>query len=271
MPRPSNSNGPVTGRDPGQLPGHDRAETGAIAHRARAPRVLVVDSAIPNRVVVKGLLARMGIADVAMASDGEQALRAAAQAPFDLILMDCHMPAMDGFEATARLRAQDFGPPIIALMAHEAERDRSLAAGMNDGLVRPLDAREFTQTISRWVAGPQALQPELTPERVFDRERALKQLGGDAAILAGALAVFRRSVPAQLDDLSQALAEDRSADVRRHLHSLAGATAMIGARPLEVLARELEAFADAGQLAPVRRQWEALRRLVDLFVRQSAA
>ncbi|MCX8018727.1 MAG: response regulator, partial [Rhodocyclaceae bacterium] len=89
------------------------------------------------------LLQRLG-AQVSLAADGAQALALAGQQPFDLVLMDCRLPGMDGWETTRRLRAQGWRGPVVALTANATEEDRRacLAAGMDDFLPKPLERDE---------------------------------------------------------------------------------------------------------------------------------
>ncbi|MCX8017108.1 MAG: ATP-binding protein, partial [Rhodocyclaceae bacterium] len=102
-------------------------------------RVLVVEDNAMNQEVVRRFLAKMGVAATVVAN-GAEALACLGRERFDLVLMDCQMPVMDGYEATRRLRAAGFKQPIIAMTAHAlvGDREKSLAAGMNDYLTKPL-------------------------------------------------------------------------------------------------------------------------------------
>ena len=121
-------------------------------------RVLVAEDEKVNQLVIARLLATIGaIADVA--SNGREALAAAHHTAYDLILMDCHMPELDGFDATRAVRdfhdgATSARVPIVALTANatDAERERSRGAGMNDHLTKPVTRAELEKTIERWVA-----------------------------------------------------------------------------------------------------------------------
>ncbi|MBG9387207.1 PAS-domain containing protein [Caenimonas aquaedulcis] len=119
----------------------------------RAARLLLAEDNPVNQLVVQGLLAHAGYLDVVIASDGAQAVAAASHEPFDLVIMDCHMPEMDGYQATALLRERGFAKPIIALTANasQAERERCLSIGMNDFLSKPIDGATLTQAVDRWL------------------------------------------------------------------------------------------------------------------------
>jgi CheY-like chemotaxis protein len=118
-------------------------------------RVLVVDDNEVNRLVAEGVLVALGYA-VDLADDARQALSALADRTYDAVLMDCHMPVMDGFAATAELRRLE-GParrtPVIAMTAavFPEDRERCAAAGMDDFAPKPIDAEVLGRTLARWV------------------------------------------------------------------------------------------------------------------------
>ncbi|MBL8922640.1 MAG: response regulator [Myxococcaceae bacterium] len=116
---------------------------------ARALRVLVVEDNRVNQIVVSRLLEALGH-QVTLASDGAEALDRRGEGRFDVILMDCHMPVMDGFSATEALRARGVSEPIFALTAAVSTEDRArcLAAGMNDILAKPLRLERLRETLA---------------------------------------------------------------------------------------------------------------------------
>ena len=113
--------------------------------------VLVVDDVAPLAEQYAYDLKRMGGYEVVTAADGRQAVELASRAPFDVVLMDLQMPGMDGFQATAELRAipETAKIPIVALTAHAmaGDRERCLAAGMDDYLAKPLDIRTLVDVV----------------------------------------------------------------------------------------------------------------------------
>lgn len=119
-------------------------------------RVLLAEDNTVNQMVVKGFLHKMGL-EVELANDGKQAVEMFVQSPFQLVIMDCQMPVMDGYEATAHLRRleKDSGRriPIIALTAHamQGDRERCLAAGMDDYLAKPVKKEDLHATLQRWL------------------------------------------------------------------------------------------------------------------------
>ncbi|MDP3637229.1 MAG: PAS domain S-box protein [Azonexus sp.] len=124
-------------------------------------RLLLVEDNLINQKVAGALLKKLG-AEVRVAINGAEALNRLAEEAFDIILMDCQMPIMDGFEATRRVRAGDAGEiarrlPIIAMTANamQGDRERCLAAGMNDYIAKPFSHTDLTEALLRWDSHPQ--------------------------------------------------------------------------------------------------------------------
>ena len=117
-------------------------------------RILIVEDNRINQKVASGILTRQGHR-VALAENGEKALAALAEGDFDIVLMDCQMPVMDGFEATRRLRASESVRnqriQVIATTANamQGDREECLAAGMNDYISKPISDKEVREAIAR--------------------------------------------------------------------------------------------------------------------------
>ena len=122
-------------------------------------RVLVAEDSPPNRLVIERMLERLGL-EAVLAEDGAEALEQWQRGGFDLVLMDCEMPGMDGFEATQAIRAREAGGriPIVALTAHafEDNRQRCEAAGMDDFLPKPFKADPLREVLGRWLGSAAA-------------------------------------------------------------------------------------------------------------------
>jgi CheY-like chemotaxis protein len=133
---------------PTQPPTPDRPSKG---------RILVVEDNAVNQLVACEMVAKLGyVAEVA--SDGAEAISAIAARAYAAVLMDCHMPVMDGFEATKAVRAREMGSvrlPIIAMTAgaQDEDRERCLAAGMDDYLSKPVGLAALGEALNRWVPG----------------------------------------------------------------------------------------------------------------------
>ncbi len=152
----------VAGREPSQ-PAETGPEDGRTGLKFAARVLLAEDNAV-NRVVGQTMLEDAGCR-VLHAADGDEAVARAEAESFDLILMDCQMPVMDGYEATRAIRAGD-GPnaetPIIAVTAHAMAdaRDTCLAAGMTDYLAKPFRRAELERILARWLTGAVAVEEE---------------------------------------------------------------------------------------------------------------
>jgi signal transduction histidine kinase/CheY-like chemotaxis protein len=121
-------------------------------------RVLLVEDNAVNRLIALSMLQNMGVS-VTEACDGAEAVAAFARSPFDLVLMDCQMPVMDGFDATAEIRRIEEERslprvPIVALTAsvRETDRERCLAIGMDDFLIKPLTIKELRERVTGWLS-----------------------------------------------------------------------------------------------------------------------
>lgn len=128
-------------------------------------RVLVAEDHLLSQKVIRGMLAKLGLSP-AIVSNGRDALNAAREGDYDIILMDCEMPELDGFEATRRIRQWELQEhrkptPIIALTAHilREHRERSLAAGMNAHVPKPIEIGALSDVIVRFTASAGALEP----------------------------------------------------------------------------------------------------------------
>ena len=132
-----------------------QTESSANENFASGLRILVVEDNPTNQMVAKGFLVKMG-AEVALAQDGQQAIEAIQNAHFDLVLMDCEMPVLDGFEATSAIRKMNGKAAdtiIIAMTANamQGDRDRCISAGMNDYLAKPINREDLQAKIDQWV------------------------------------------------------------------------------------------------------------------------
>ena len=240
--------------------GTEPAATARPRRPQRGERILVAEDNATNQIVVRGMLEIAGYRNVTLVGDGQQALDAVARERFDAVLMDCRMPVMDGYEATTRLRAAGCRLPIIALTANvsEQQRQKCLAAGMNDFLSKPMEIERLAQVLDRWIA---AAQPQ-----VFDRMKALERLDGDEALFDQVVESFVVLAPKTIAQVRGALQDNQPEAVHRHLHSLAGSAAMINADALCQLARHLEQQALEGRAAQVSEGLAALQSALDHFL-----
>jgi DNA-binding response OmpR family regulator len=182
--------------------------------------------------------------------------------------MDCQMPVMDGYMATQSLRDAGCSTPIIAITAnaYQSDRDRCLAAGMNDYIAKPIDTVQLQDILARWMpaaarvpAGPAgATQDGDAAGLVFDRPAVLSRLGDDEALLQAVLESFLSHTPETLRALENALDSQETTLAARHLHSLLGACGTVGAQAMYGLLSGLDGHARQGDLDAVRAGWPAL-------------
>ena len=225
----------------------------------RGMRVLLAEDNPLNRELAIELLQRAGV-QVSTVSTGSEALEAVQRSTFDAVLMDVQMPGMDGFEATRRIRALGGHLaflPIIAMTAHAmaGDRERSLAAGMDDHLAKPIDTAMLLRTLQRWgqshaeahlstypVPLGEPTLPAAPAARVLDTEAGLQTCGGMDAIYRRALKRF-----AELYEHSPVRADDPVDTQQREAHSLKGAAATLGMSALSEAARQAEMTSRSGQ------------------------
>jgi len=216
----------------------------------RRARILVAEDNVFTQVILAKALERLGHS-AEIAQNGLEVIDALGVADFDAVIMDCQMPLLDGYSATARLRELGYDQralPIIALTASAVpgEREKCLRAGMNDYLTKPFTLAEVGATLERWVSSaPHAEPAELAPaagpsNAAIDVERLSDLSGGDRAVLADVCAVFVEDMAARLDDLSRAADAEDAAALRRIAHLVAGSASNVGARTIESLARDVE-------------------------------
>ncbi|MEW5786993.1 MAG: EAL domain-containing protein [Pseudomonadota bacterium] len=242
-----------------------------------ACRVLVVEDNRTNQAVAAGMLGMLGCAS-RVADGGGAALDLLAREHFDLVLMDCNMPEMDGYETTAHLRERETRAgvgqrlPIVAMTANTRQVDveKCLAAGMDDHLGKPLTLDSLAERLRRWTGRDLPVPlPETgaagEPAEAVDREALakLRQALGDA--LGEAIRPFLEDTPANLDGLAQALAARDAAVAHALAHTLRGSSGNMGALGLAGLCRQLEELLDAGEFT----QAEAL--MADLHGAYAAA
>jgi PAS domain S-box-containing protein len=205
----------------------------------RGSRVLLVEDNPVNQRVAQRMLQKLS-AEVTVANNGEEALACIAKAPFDVVLMDCQMPVMDGFTATRRIREIERRNgtkhlPIIALTANVMSEDREncVAAGMDAHLGKPIEPKQMIDTLSRFLK-EQAMPPAVDLE-------ALRQItGGDAEFERELAETFVASGDQALAEIIAALKVRDYDTVRKRAHALKGASANIHAVSLSSTASSLE-------------------------------
>jgi PAS domain S-box-containing protein len=228
--------------------------------------ILVVEDNAVNQLVATGLLASLGYT-TDTADDGLAAIEAARDGAFDAILMDVQMPNMDGYTATRHIRAHDNGRhrPIIAMTAAavEGERERCLEAGMDDFLVKPVNAAQLDEALRRWLAP----RPSYAERLDLDRLEELREVDNpedESSYVDRAITNFLGSAEGQLATIGAAAVSGNADQLSAVAHRLAGSALNLGAISLGEGAREVEEHVLNGSMAA------AVAALPELAVRMAA-
>ena len=222
-------------------------------------QVLVAEDNPTNQLVVLAQLDKLGYKADAV-TNGAEAVEAVEHGDYDLLLMDCEMPVMDGYEATLRIRESlQSNIPIVALTADvtSSARERCLGVGMNGYLSKPIELPVLATMLNRWmpVARAHALPEPLIPPAMdpidcsFDEEPLLQRLMGDRQLASAVVKGFLDDFPRQLGKLRRSLTERDVSATRLYAHSLKGAAATVGAEHLRSIASAIEQAANAGDLS----------------------
>ncbi|MFF5296154.1 PAS domain-containing hybrid sensor histidine kinase/response regulator [Paractinoplanes globisporus] len=229
-------------------PAEDRALRITPASPLGRGHVLLVEDNDINQTVALGILANLGYsADVA--ANGREAVEKAAMQDYQAIFMDCLMPEMDGYEATAAIRrAEGTSPhvPIIAMTAGALPEDRArcLGAGMDDHLAKPLMPATVGLALERWA---RPVGPHRQIERRLDQLRGAGAALGPAE-LAGLLRRLSAHAPGHVEEIHQAVAADDADRLREQAHQLKGVAANLGVPDLAAVCERLEQVARDGDL-----------------------
>ncbi len=256
-------------------------ETGPATPRRTDPdlgiRVLVVEDNHVNQLVATGILENLGCT-TDVAQDGVEAVALLTQShDYAAVLMDCRMPRLDGFDATRAVRAREpegRRVPIIAMTASalEGERERCLAAGMDDFLTKPVAAADLERVVRRWTATPAAERAPAPPAPASpvldpDRRRMLEELSKDGVTFFDRTAAsFRARVGDQVAAIREAIAAHDADRLQFCAHQLKGSALNLGLPLVGATAARLEALGDAGRTSGAEDLLDQLVDDVDLAV-----
>jgi CheY-like chemotaxis protein/HPt (histidine-containing phosphotransfer) domain-containing protein len=286
--------------------------------RKRRVRILLAEDNSTNQMVSLEILEKLGYRADAVAN-GQEAIDALQKIPYDLVLMDCEMPEVDGFEATRIIRnwkletgesksetgertATDEGAsekggtgvqvssfkhrvsgiPIIALTAYamKGDRERCLAAGMNDYLSKPIQPEELARALDHWLAktldggdGDGALLGASAPSEsstappsrtgdtageapeegvIFDRDGFLQRVMGDESLARKVMNAFLADMPVQIEKMKAAIGAGDSPLAGQQAHRIKGAAANLSGMALQGVAFSMELAGRAGDLEALR-------------------
>ncbi len=226
--------------------------------------ILLAEDNDVNKIMAMALLRNFGL-DAQAVSNGQEAVDLMHSRCFDLVLMDCQMPGMDGYAATRAVRHfeainQTGRTPIIALTANaiSGDREKCLAAGMDDYLSKPYSGEQLAAVLSRWLRQPHmstfaaltvnpvkvaTVAPSGAPVNVavIDQMRAISPDGG-AALVHRLIESYLKNALLQLSQLDQAMADSDTARLRQVAHKLKSSSLTMGAEKLGDLFRKIESL-----------------------------
>ena len=243
----------------------------------RRLRILLAEDSLVNQRLTRGLLEKR-CHEVVVANNGREAVDAACNQQFDLVLMDVQMPEMDGLAATAAIRnaEQSTGRhvPIVAMTAHamKGDRERCLQAGMDGYVAKPIRVRQLLETING-VLREQPRNGGLPPReacmlaaQTFDWSSALEVVQGDRQLLADVIQAFVEECPRLVRELEQAIADRDAVSMRRAAHTLKSSTRYFGATQATSCARSLEEMGSQSEFSQASALFRELRQALEQLV-----
>jgi PAS domain S-box-containing protein len=261
-------------------------------------RVLMAEDNGVNQVVARNMLKVMGCS-FDIVPNGQEAFDAVRQGGYDMVLMDCQMPVMDGYDATRAIRQWEAEQvaghgriPIVALTANAlvGDAETCLAAGMDDHLAKPYSRKQLTTVMARWLPahlvqaapataateatatpGPACTTPapapavldEVEEEPLLDQSALdnIRAVDDDGSVLAEVVQMYLDEAPLQLGGLRQALSTASGKDLSRIAHALKSASFNVGAKRIGDICRDLEKQGKAGELAAAAESVAAIEHL----------
>lgn len=251
--------------------------------------VLLAEDNRVNQEVAKAMLVKLGLT-VDIATNGEEVLALIEKRSYDVILMDCQMPVMDGYQATVAIRERQTGNakrlPIVALTANtmESDRDQCLAAGMDDYLAKPYSKKQLRQVLGHWLQletvnliVPSEVTVRDTPAaanraaainlKFMDQLREM-DLSGGLGLARQIMQVYLDSTGNMVDQVEQAITTGDSESLRRAAHSLKSSSANVGAETLSSLFKQLEGLGREGKLDEASAVFGVTRQEYDQAVNE---
>ncbi len=227
-------------------------------------RVLLAEDNPVNQEIARRQLQRLGV-EVDIAGDGAAAVEAVARGGYDLVLMDCQMPVMSGYDATGEIRRREVGTgrhiPVIAMTANAmaGDREECLRAGMDDYIAKPVKIDALRAVVARWAAAaperPAAPAPQTSPadaEPVVDAaaldELRSYQVDGEPDVLDALIGKFLDSARRDCAEVRAAVGRGDAEMLRRVAHGLKGTSGMFGARRLWAISAQIEVLSKQGAI-----------------------
>ncbi|MCB0209781.1 MAG: response regulator [Anaerolineae bacterium] len=235
-----------------------------LAKSQRPLRILLAEDAEINQRLVVDLLKLWGHT-THVVENGQTALDALEKEAFDLVLMDVEMPIMDGIEVTHRIREREQGTgnhlPIVALTAHAmaGDRERFLAVGMDAYLPKPIQVEELMAVIQEMIARYEIVMAA-SNEPAFDRDQALRRLGGDTDLLQSLADILIDSLPDLQAQIEQAITQEDGEALRRAAHKVKSSVGPFSATAAYEAAYSLEQVGEQDQIAQAEPAFNHLKQ-----------
>ncbi|HXI11100.1 MAG TPA: response regulator [Thermoanaerobaculia bacterium] len=240
-------------------------------------RVLVAEDNVVNQKVALRQLQKLGFTAEAV-SNGREAVEAVKSLRYDLVLMDCQMPVMNGYEATGeirRLEGAESAIPVIAMTANalQGDQERCLNAGMNDYISKPVNVMRLEEIVRKWTSSLDKRQVEAPKslrsldQTVLDSIRELDPDGG-GAFLRELIDSFLSDAPGRIDAMSRAIEQGDSTALWQLAHAFKSSAGNLGIIRIEMLSREIEQLGQAGDHVAAQQPVNALREELTIVTPQ---
>lgn len=254
----------------------------------RNKRVLLVDDDPINRSVELSMLKRMGVLADSVTNGREAVTKVTTESDYDLILMDCQMPFMDGYQATHEIRNYERvsglkSVPIIAVTANALANDegKCLDSGMNDYISKPMQFNDLARKLMQWLATGESLggansEPaaavlsnvaivDCQSERLWSQEQALLHTGGDEVLLCEVISLFHERYPVLMAELKSAIENQDAADLMASAHIFKSNLAYFASTDAVALISELEQAGKDNRFSGLSLVYQQLAELVSLL------
>ncbi len=235
--------------------------------------ILVVDDNDINQMVAEGILHKLGF-QIHTAENGKTAIEKLAEQKYGVVLMDCQMPVMDGFEATRTIREMatannNYKLPVIAMTANaiQGDREKCLAAGMNDYISKPLNPHDLVEMVSKWMQKNKTeVDIPATQTMVFDHSALLQRIMNDEDILAAILDSFSNNIGEITKKLEESIKKQNFTDIQLHAHSIKGAASNVSAISTQNVAESIEIAAQNQEINKIQTFFHALKKEIASFM-----
>jgi PAS domain S-box-containing protein len=239
--------------------------------------ILLVEDNIVNQEVALGILMGLGYKNIDIANNGVEALNQLNNSDkhYDIILMDCQMPEMDGYETTRLIRAGKAPNPQIPIVAMTAnamkgDREKCLAAGMSAYTSKPIDPERLQAALDEWVSESQkqgsvkassqeTLADPIVSDDIWDEKGFMKRIMNNEKIAEKLIDVFMKDTPQTIDQLEHAIDDRRVEDAGKLAHKLKGSVSNLGGIQLAEVAKNIEQAGKNMDLDEVKLLWPNVR------------